>query len=127
MSIQRPNHEQLATIIKNLGMSMDENEVNFFLENLQGVFDRYDLIDSMPDNITPVLYPRTSGYRPTKEENPHNAWYWKSEITGAPEGKLSNKTIAIKDNVMVAGVPMMNGASTLEGFCLLYTSDAADD
>ena len=44
MSIQRPNHEQLATIIKNLGMSMDENEVNFFLENLQGVFDRYDLI-----------------------------------------------------------------------------------
>ena len=75
MSIQRPNHEQLATIIKNLGMSMDENEVNFFLENLQGVFDRYDLIDSMPDNITPVLYPRTSGYRPTKEENPHNAWY----------------------------------------------------
>ena len=59
MSIQRPNHEQLATIIKNLGMSMDVNEVNFFLENLQGVFDRYDLIDSMPDNITPVLYPRT--------------------------------------------------------------------
>ena len=33
MSIQRPNHKQLATIIKNLGMSMDENEVNFFLEN----------------------------------------------------------------------------------------------
>ena len=75
MSIKRPNHEQLATIIKNLGMSMDANEVNFFLENLQGVFDRYDLIDSMPDNITPVLYPRTSGYRPTIEENPHNAWY----------------------------------------------------
>ena len=81
-------------------MSMDANEVNFFLENLQGVFDRYDLIDSMPDNITPVLYPRTSGYRPTTEENPHNAWYWKSEIIGASEGKLSNKTIVIKDNVM---------------------------
>ena len=29
---------------------------------------------------------------------------------------LKGKTIAIKDNVMVAGVPMMNGASTLEGF-----------
>ena len=38
MSIKRPNHEQLATIIKNLGMSMDANEVNFFLENLQGGF-----------------------------------------------------------------------------------------
>ena len=30
-------------------------------------------------------------------------------------GKLSGKTIAIKDNVMVAGVPMMNGCRALEG------------
>ena len=34
----------------------------------------------------------------------------------APDGKLAGKTVAIKDNVMVAGVPMMNGAATLEGY-----------
>ena len=29
---------------------------------------------------------------------------------------LKGKTVAIKDNVCVAGVPMMNGSSTLEGY-----------
>ena len=41
---------------------------------------------------------------------------YKSDIKGAPSGKLKGKTVALKDNVCVAGVPMMNGASTLEGY-----------
>ena len=35
---------------------------------------------------------------------------------GAPSGKLAGKKIALKDNISLAGVPMMNGASTLEGY-----------
>ncbi|KMO27438.1 amidase family protein, partial [Methylobacterium aquaticum] len=50
------------------------------------------------------------------EENPLGAWYWKSEVKGAETGTLTGKTVALKDNVALAGVPMMNGASTLEGF-----------
>src|SRR5687767_15632035 len=34
----------------------------------------------------------------------------------APDGPLSGKTLAVKDNVAVAGVPMMNGSRTVEGF-----------
>ena len=116
MTIKRPSHGQLAEIIEALGMSMDAEEIQFYLENLQGVFDRYDLIDRMPDEVPEVRYPRTPGRRPDPADNPHNAWYWKSEIKGAAEGKLAGKSVAVKDNVMVAGVPMMNGASTLEGF-----------
>jgi amidase len=37
-------------------------------------------------------------------------------VEGAPQGKLKGKTVVLKDNVMLAGVPMMNGASTLEGY-----------
>ena len=40
----------------------------------------------------------------------------KTDIHGAPKGKLKGKTVAVKDNVCVAGVPMMNGSSTLEGY-----------
>lgn len=116
MAINRPTHGQLGEIIDRLGMTMEFDEVGFYLDNLQGIFDRYDLLDVMPDEIPAVTYPRTPGYRPDAVENPHNAWFWKSEIKGASDGKLSGKTVAIKDNVMVAGVPMMNGASTLEGF-----------
>ncbi len=63
-----------------------------------------------------VTYPRTPGYRPEGEENKYNAWYVKTTIKGAPSGKLAGKTVALKDNVSLAGVPMMNGASTLEGY-----------
>jgi len=53
---------------------------------------------------------------PEGAENKLNAWYYKSTVQGAPAGKLKGKTIVLKDNVMLAGVPMMNGASTLEGY-----------
>jgi amidase len=45
-----------------------------------------------------------------------NAWYVKTEIRGAPRGPLHGRTVALKDNVCLAGVPMMNGASTLKGY-----------
>ena len=42
--------------------------------------------------------------------------YWRCDIKGAPHGKLQGKTVAIKDNTAVSGVPMMNGSHILEGF-----------
>ena len=42
--------------------------------------------------------------------------YWRCDIKGAPSGKLQDKTVAIKDNTCVAGVPMMNGSRILDGF-----------
>src|SRR5690606_34435932 len=40
----------------------------------------------------------------------------KVDIKGASGGKLAGKTVALKDNILLAGVPMMNGSSTLEGY-----------
>ena len=40
----------------------------------------------------------------------------KTTVKGTQTGKLAGKTIVLKDNVCLAGVPMMNGASTLEGY-----------
>ena len=61
--------------------------------------------------------PRTPGYRPSPDENELNAWYWRCSIKGGRgECQLAGKRVAIKDNTCVAGVPMMNGATVLEGF-----------
>ncbi|MCO1659121.1 amidase [Pseudonocardia humida] len=49
-------------------------------------------------------------------DNPLGAWYVTTSIEGAAEGPLAGRTVAIKDNVAVAGVPMMNGSRTVEGF-----------
>src|SRR6202789_3763296 len=116
MTVKRPNLEQLRAVAEDLGMNMSQEDLESYSALLQPNFAAYDLIEAMPDYLPEVKYPRTPGYRPEGEENKYNAWYVKTTIKGAPGGKLAGKKIAIKDNVCVAGVPMMNGASTLEGY-----------
>ena len=116
MTVKRPTVEQMTDIVESLGMAMSQQRVGEFLSLMEPNFAAYDLVDEMPDEIPLVKYPRRPGYRPSPEENPHNAWYVKTDIPGAPKGKLKGKTVAVKDNVCVAGVPMMNGSSTLEGY-----------
>src|SRR4029077_14589202 len=108
--------EQMTDIVESLGMTMSKERVGEFISLMDGSFAAYDIVDQMPDEIPVVKYPRTPGYRPSAEENTLNAWYVKTDIPGAPSGKLAGKTVAIKDNVCVAGVPMMNGSSTLKGY-----------
>ena len=116
MPISRPSIDDILESAAELGMSFTEQEAEQYLALMQPNFDSYDIVDAMPDNLPEVKYPRTPGYRPRGEENKYNAWYFKSTVKGAPSGKLVGKTVALKDNVSLAGVPMMNGASTLEGF-----------
>ena len=116
MTAQRPTHAQLEEIVSELGMHMSDARIQEFLDVMQGTLDAYDVVDAMPDYLPPVLYPRTAGHRPSAEENPLNAWYVKTEVRGAPRGPLHGRTVALKDNVCLAGVPMMNGASTLKGY-----------
>jgi amidase len=116
MTVKRPNLYQLRAVAEDLGMNMSDADLESYNALLQGNFLAYDAIEAMPDYLPEVKYPRTPGYRPEGEENKYNAWYYKTTIKGAPAGKLAGKTIALKDNICLAGVPMMNGASTLEGY-----------
>ena len=125
MAIQRPTAEQLQELASRLHISLTPAQAEEYLAVMQANFDAYDLIDSLPDDIPEVRYPRAAGYRPTGEENPLNAWYYKTEVKGAATGALAGRTIALKDNVSLAGVPMMNGASTLEGFVPSYDATVA--
>ncbi len=116
MAIQRPTLKQMKNIISGFGMTMEEGEILDYMALMEANFAAYDVVDSMPDFIPEVKYPRTPGYRPDVAENRLNAWYQKTDIPGAAMGKLKGKRIVLKDNICLAGVPMMNGASTLEGY-----------
>src|SRR6195256_6266735 len=113
-SAKLPTPDELKAVGRQLGMNLSDADVAFFLETMGGNVAAYHAIEAMVDPMPPVKYPRTPGYRPEGAENKYNAWYYKSEVQGAPAGKLRGKRIALKDNVCLAGVPMMNGASTLE-------------
>jgi amidase len=115
-TVRRPTLEQLQDIVGSLHLSMSQGEVAEYLDVLEGTFQAYDRVNQLPDYLPPVRYPRTPGYRPGANENPLNAWAVKTEVRGAAHGPLSGKRVVLKDNICLAGVPMMNGASTLEGY-----------
>jgi amidase len=118
MTTRPPTSEQLRKIASNYGFHFDEGE----LETYRGLIDTvlnnsYQQIDQLAEvESPPVKYPRSSGHRPSPEENPLNAWYWRCSIKGADSGPLVGKRIAMKDNICVAGIPMMNGCAAVEGY-----------
>lgn len=116
MSITRPTVADVADLAQSLHMSMSLEEAAAYRALMDGMFDAYDVVDELPNPLPAVKYPRTPGYKPAAADNRYSAWAIKSEVKGAAEGKLAGKTIVLKDNVALAGVPMMNGSTTLEGF-----------
>ena len=117
LTVKTPTLDEMREVARELGFKgMGDDDLRLHLKMLEGNFAAYNVVDGMLDEVPEVRYPRTPGRRPTPEENPHGAWYVRSTIEGAPSGPLRGKRVAIKDNVCVAGVPMMNGASTLEGY-----------
>ncbi len=116
MTVRLPSHARLRCAAEDLGLTLSEADVESFRELMVDTVAAYNVVDAMPDNLPKVKYPRTPGSRPEGEENKFNAWYYKTEIKGATSGKLAGKTVVVKDNVCLAGVPMMVGASTLEGY-----------
>ncbi|MEH2563137.1 amidase [Bradyrhizobium sp. AZCC 2289] len=116
MTVRRPNVGELQQAARELGLNLSDADAVSFHGLMQGQLDAYDLVDDMVAPLPEVKYPRTPGVRPQPEYNPYGAWAVKSRIQGARRGKLTGKRVAIKDNVCVAGVPMMNGASILEGY-----------
>ena len=62
---------------------MSETDLAIFGELMRPSIDAYNAIDRMAQELPPVEYPRTPGYRPGGEENRYGAWYVKTTIEGA--------------------------------------------
>lgn len=115
-TVKAPTLDQLREVAADLGMSFSDDDFAQHLAALTPNIAAYNVIDRLPDEKPAVTYPRMPGYRPSGDENAHGAWHIKTTVQGAPKGKLSGKKVVLKDNICLAGVPMMNGASTLEGY-----------
>lgn len=108
---------ELSDIARDLGFTCSEDELKEFKDvmNHESAV-HYGRLMQLVSPTLPVKYPRTPGYKPPPEENKYNAWAWKCNIQGAPEGPLKGKRIGIKDTICVAGVPMTDGSIVMEGY-----------
>ena len=115
-TVRKPTVEEVTDIAGSYGITLDEENAKSFQELIAGFLPAYWRADELIEPRPEVKYARTPGYRPSPEENEYNAWYWRCEVQGRKRGLLAGKTVALKDNICLAGVPMMNGSRILEGY-----------
>ena len=111
-----PTVDELSDIARRYFLNISKGDIEVYRSICEGAIGSYHRVGELAEPKLPVKYPRQIGYRPNASENPFNAWYWKCNVKGASSGKLANKKIALKDNICLAGIPMMNGSAVLEGF-----------
>jgi amidase len=116
MVVRLPTPEQINHLAADFGLVLTEDEVTGFREAFKGPLASYGRLDELVAPALAPVAPRSPGYRPPPSENRYGAWYWKTDIRTGSDGLLSGKRVAIKDNICVAGVPMMNGSALLEGY-----------
>jgi amidase len=114
--IERPSEAALRKAAQAYALELTSEELASYQALADGVIAGLGRLDQLDEARPPVRYVRDDGHRPTPDEDPRNAWYWKCSIKGAPSGPLAGKRIAVKDNICVAGIPMMNGSAVLESY-----------
>lgn len=133
-AVRVPSFDRLQGINEDWGLELEEDEVEGLRGCMKDAVEAYQRVDELTNSRTTssfallAQFPRIpGGHRPSPEENYCNAWYMQTDIRGRTSSKeqqeqqkqqllLEGKTVAIKDTIAVAGVPMMNGSRILEGY-----------
>ncbi|MGB0620027.1 MAG: amidase [Myxococcota bacterium] len=97
------------------GLSIDAHEAEDYAVAAKGYLGAFDAIPSFPEPAPPPPVDRPYR-RPTAAENPLGAWSVVGSIRESETGRLAGRTIAVKDNTCVAGLPLTGGASMIEDF-----------
>jgi amidase len=117
MPVSRPTFEQLAELADRVGLELSSAELEEFVDLVDEALTSHDWIVAVGEMPADRTLARRGGYRPSADENVLGAWYWKASISDrADGGLLDGKSVVVKDNICVAGLPMMNGSVLLEGY-----------
>ena len=116
MALPPPVESDLAAVGERYGLGLSAADVTSFAPFAAGLLGSWEAVEELYARTAPT--PRTDRQwrRPPDSDNPLGAWYVTTAIQESIDGPLAGRTVAIKDNIMVAGVPMMNGSETVEGF-----------
>ncbi|KAJ5810997.1 Amidase [Penicillium robsamsonii] len=111
------SEEDLQTFAAQLHVdTLDEKDAQDYLTLLRSLETVLGSIDNAPDYIAPELLPHKtlehrSFWKPTPDENPFNGWSHQCDLRSAApaSGLLSRRTVAVKDNISVGGLPTTLG------------------
>jgi amidase len=110
-----PTVADLREVATRLGMNPSDDYLEAATRIVAPLANAYAALDAVADEVPMVTEPRTF-VRPGPDQNRYGAWYVTTAIKRRSGGRLDGKRVALKDNICLAGVPMMIGAAILEGY-----------
>jgi amidase len=113
--IQPPTPDDVRALAREHGLDLSDADVELYRNLMAGSLGALAAIDAAPSGL-PATPAGREWWEPSAAENPHNAWYVRCEIRTRDDGPLAGLRFAAKDNVMVAGLPLLNGSPILEGY-----------
>jgi amidase len=115
MPIPRPRKTELQAFAESIGFHLEGQELDQQSELINAFIGSFDVVESLPEPARPTP-PRREYHAPGDGENQHGAWVCRTSVRERDEGRLAGRSVAVKDNIALAGVPMAGGTSFLEGY-----------
>lgn len=115
MPLQPPDESAITSVAESYGFGLREADVASFAPLVQGALRCWDAVEELHDQVQSKV-PQRAWTHPKPADNPLGAWFVTCRVTGSDKGPLAGRTVAVKDNTAVAGVPMMVGSAIMRGF-----------
>lgn len=112
--------DEVVEIASKYGLNIPTSELADWAALISGLNHCAKEILEIPDYYPTVdtsLYPRTDIHRPSgPEATDYGGWAWKATVKAVKPTSsiLAGKTVALKDNVALAGVKCTNGTGAVD-------------
>lgn len=117
MALKTPTQDQVAAAARSIGLSLSHEDLADLSSDIGGLVDFYYAdLEALHSPATPTTLPDRPYAVPAEADNPLGAWHVTCSIRTRDTGPLAGRKIVLKDNICVAGLPLMNGSAMMQGY-----------
>lgn len=123
-SLRPPTADEVRDLARDHYLDPSDEAIQVFTEVIAEALQGYERLEELPEPTPERRYTeRDPGYRPGRDEDPHNAVVTRCRVPGADGGPLAGYEVGLKDMIAVAGVEMTCGSRLFDDY--VPTRDAA--